>query len=595
MEPFTEIPTKEGDNAFRVRLACGRHSETICLTCCMDFSLYNELRFDPDYLLARNDDERLSRVKSATQSYFKKPVSPEKTSSTVSPRLQPLLDTTLREGNASVENFVELLSYLCYACRNNIGMVERVYSIMVTVLDITKSPEAEVIAFADRGQAEAKRQRKQEKSHGQAPAKGSFSATMQKTNDKLQDAYKEMITILIKAGVKKAPEWGHFFADFRRVTEAMEQFNAEDLAKIMGAMDVSGEMVTLSDDMKEAMKAQAEWLQFLMNHIEGGVPMDDPSGWTMTRLQEFFKKHGLEPPMSTPDDVLVQVARHMVDFCHCCLVLFNNSIPDDEHAEALGRQSMGQATERDRQVIAQREAPVQCLELIMEPQIPASTRLSKLSKWTAGNTLKVFETTRLFHKMNFNVRSLYEMLEQLDEIAVAFDWVTTGEYSDVLVMFSADEGTTEEKSLAVRALDAREIDGVPLLSIQWASAATKGAGPDTASTLFRGIEKGKTTFHNHKISSVAMDLLVSLIAANYDNLDYTDDVVKAFKSQLPLGWKFSVLRPVDPSKKGGVMNCPGCGKSAKKLCAKCKNAAYCSRDCQVSCWKKHKPNCKAPS
>jgi hypothetical protein len=594
MEPFTEIPPKEGDGAFRVRLACGRHSETVCLSCCMDFSLCNDLRFDPDYLLARNDDERLSRIKSVAQSYYQKPESPEKTSSAVSPRLRPLLDTTLGQENSSVENFVELVSYLCYAGRNNIAMVERIYSILVTVLDIIKSPEAEIIAKADRGQAEAKQQRKQEKSHGQAPVKGSLAATIQKTNVKLQDAYKEMITILIKSGVKKAPEWGHFFAEFRRVTEATEKFNAENLAKIMGEMDVSGEMVTLSDDMQEAMKAQADWLQFLMNHTEGGVPMDDPSGWTMTKLQEFLKKHGLSPPLSTPNEVLVQVARHMVDFCRCCLVLLDNSIPDDEHAEALGRQAMGQATERDHQLIAQREAPVQRLEVILEAQIPASTKLSKLSKWT-GNTLKVFETTRLCHKMNFNIRSLHEMLEQLDEIAVAFDWVATGENPDVLVMFSADEGTTEEKSLAVRALEAREIDGVPVLSIQWLSATKKGAGPDTINKLMRGIEKGKTTFHSHKISSVAMDLLVSLIAANYDNLDSTDDVVKAFESQLPLGWKLSVLRPVDPSKKGGVMNCPGCGKSAKKLCAKCKNVAYCSRDCQVSCWKKHKPNCKAPS
>jgi hypothetical protein len=424
----------------------------------------------------------------------------------------------------------------------------------------------------------------------------STMATLQKTSVKLQDAYKEMITILVKAGVKKAPEWGHFFADFRRVTEASAKFSAENLAKIMGEMDVSGEMVTLSDDMREAMKAQADWLQFLMDHTKGGLPMDDPSGWTVTQLHEFLKKHGLTPPLSTQNDVLVQVARHMVDFCSCCLVLQDNSIPDDEHAEALGRQAMGQATERDCQLIAQREAPVQRLEVIMEAQISAPTKLSKLSKWTAGNALKAFETTRLNHKMNFNIRSLHEMLEQLDEIAVAFDWVATGEHTDVLVMFSADEGTTEEKSLAVRALEAREINGVPLLSIQWVSATKKGAEPDTVNDMFRGIKKGnKTTFHNHKISSVAMDLLVSLIAANYDNLDSTDDVVTTFESQLPLGWKLSVLRPVDPSKKGGVMNCPGCGQSAKKLCTRCKNVAYCSRDCQVSCWKKHKPNCEAPS
>jgi hypothetical protein len=593
MEPFTEIPPKEGDDAFRVRLACGRHSETVCLACCMDFSLCNELRFDPDYLLACNDDERLSRVKSAVQSYFKKPESPEKTSSTVSPRLRPLLELTLGQENASSESFVELVSYLCYASRNNIEMVDRVDKILVTVLNSIKSPEAEVIAKADRGQAETKQQRKDETSQGQAPAEGSRSATLQETKGKLQDAYKEMITISIKTGVK-LPEWGHFFADFRRVTEATEKFNAANLAKIMAEMDVSGDTVTLSDGMQEAMKAQVDWLQFLTNHTEGGIRMDDPSGWTTTKVHAFLKKQGLTPPMSIPNDVLVQIARHMVDFCSCCLVLLDNSTPDDEHAEALGRQGMGQATELDHQLIAQREAPVQRREAIMEAQIPASTQLSELSKWTAGNTLRVFETTRQLHKMNFNIRSLHEMLEQLDEIAAAFDSVTTGEYPDVLVMFSADEGTTEEKSLAVRALEAREIGGVPVLPIQWIYDTKKGAGPDAVNKEFRGIEKGKTIFHNHKISSTAMDLLLSLIAVNYDNLDPTDNVVKAFESQLPLEWKLSVLRPVDASKQGVVMNCPGCGKPAKKLCANCKNVAYCSRDCQVAGWKKHKPDCKAP-
>jgi hypothetical protein len=388
------------------------------------------------------------------------------------------------------------------------------------------------------------------------------------------------------------------FLEFSRVTEATEEINPEYLAKIMGEMDLSGEMVSLSDNMREAMKTQAEWMQFLMNHTEGGVPMDDPSGWTETKVREYLKKHGLSIPTNTPNanEILVPVARHMIDFCHCCLVLLDNSLPDDEHAEALGRRSMGEATERDHQLIAQREAPVQRLEVILEAQIPAFTKLSKLSKWTGGgNTLQVFETTRLYHKMNYKIRSLHEMLEQLDEIAVAFDWVATGEHSDVLVMFSADEGNSEEQSLAVRALEAREMDGVPVLSIQWVSATKKGNGPDTVNKLARGFVQGKTVFHNHQISSVAMDLLVSLIAANRDNLDSTDDVFKAFERQLPLGWKFSVLRPVDPSKKGGVMNCPGCGKTAKKLCGKCKNVSYCSRDCQVSCWKKHKPNCKAPS
>jgi len=37
--------------------------------------------------------------------------------------------------------------------------------------------------------------------------------------------------------------------------------------------------------------------------------------------------------------------------------------------------------------------------------------------------------------------------------------------------------------------------------------------------------------------------------------------------------------------------CGECGKLATQRCSKCKNSWYCSRDCQLRQWKKHKPVC----
>ena len=37
--------------------------------------------------------------------------------------------------------------------------------------------------------------------------------------------------------------------------------------------------------------------------------------------------------------------------------------------------------------------------------------------------------------------------------------------------------------------------------------------------------------------------------------------------------------------------CEECGAMATQRCSKCKMAWYCSRDCQLRQWKKHKPIC----
>ena len=38
-------------------------------------------------------------------------------------------------------------------------------------------------------------------------------------------------------------------------------------------------------------------------------------------------------------------------------------------------------------------------------------------------------------------------------------------------------------------------------------------------------------------------------------------------------------------------NCTVCGKDADKKCSRCKEVAYCSKECQAISWKTHKNDC----
>ena len=41
-----------------------------------------------------------------------------------------------------------------------------------------------------------------------------------------------------------------------------------------------------------------------------------------------------------------------------------------------------------------------------------------------------------------------------------------------------------------------------------------------------------------------------------------------------------------------MFSCFNCGKeNANKKCSKCKSVWFCSKECQVEGWKKHKKNC----
>lgn len=45
----------------------------------------------------------------------------------------------------------------------------------------------------------------------------------------------------------------------------------------------------------------------------------------------------------------------------------------------------------------------------------------------------------------------------------------------------------------------------------------------------------------------------------------------------------------------GDPKCASCGDAAQQRCSKCKSEWYCSRECQLTRWKDHKPICKVAS
>jgi MYND finger len=66
--------------------------------------------------------------------------------------------------------------------------------------------------------------------------------------------------------------------------------------------------------------------------------------------------------------------------------------------------------------------------------------------------------------------------------------------------------------------------------------------------------------------------------------DETTDVILAMCD-------FSVRVSVPPAREVDLTKCKVCAKQPVKKCARCMKASYCSRDCQSSDWKEHKPSC----
>jgi hypothetical protein len=390
---------------------------------------------------------------------------------------------------------------------------------------------------------------------------------------------------------------GTFFEEFFRLNEAMEKFMDPDcLKQSMAALDLSGDMVTMTDEMREIMSAHANWMKFLMKHVENGVPIDDPGSWTPDRVTKFLREHGVNPQPRPSDDIQRKLAQHLAKFCLACFETIN-SMPDDDQAAALGAEAMGTATEEDIATIAKMNSKVDHRDFVVEAQIPPETKLSAFSQWNVLHSVKcekVFERARCSYEQKFGsghaVNRVWLMLET---IAGTHQMILENPSKDYLLIVAADRDTDDEKSLAIRPIGVRDVNGLPLVQVEY-TYGTKKDGMKALEKLTAGLRQG-TLMQSEDVTSEQMDILTCLLRENYENLNKDDSAFTDLEKGIPKKWKFSVVRQVNASKRGGIVYCPSpCGKAASKVCSRCKTAAYCSPECQKLQWKSHKRECRSP-
>jgi hypothetical protein len=388
---------------------------------------------------------------------------------------------------------------------------------------------------------------------------------------------------------------GTFFEEFFRLNEAMEKFtNPDSLKQSMAGLDLSGDMITMTDEMKGIMAAHANWLAFLMKHVKNGVPVDDPASWPPERVTKFLREHGVNPLPRPSDDIQRELAQYLVKFCLSCMETIN-SMPDDDQAAALGAESMGTATEEDRAIIAKMNSKIKKPYFVVLAQIPPETKLSSFSQWNVSTKCEnVFERARYKHEQKFgNGFAVHGVWLMLEMIASTHQMILENPSKDYLLIVAAERDTDDEKSLAIRPIGVRDINALPLVQVEY-TYATKKEGMKAVGKLTAGLRQG-TLMLSEDVTSEQMDILTCLLRENYENLNKDDSAFTDLEKGIPKKWKFSVVRQVDASKRGGIVYCSsGCGKAASKLCLPCKMAAYCSPECQKLQWKSHKRECRPP-
>jgi hypothetical protein len=178
-----------------------------------------------------------------------------------------------------------------------------------------------------------------------------------------------MLDILTKqqGGVTSVASVGTFFEEYFRLKENMEKFtNPDALEQSLAGLDLSGDMITMTDEMKGIMFAHINWIEFLQKHVGNGVSSQNPACWPPERVTKFLRDHDINPRPLPPYDIQCKLAK-----CLCYFIMescmFIDSMPNDDQAEAMGADFMGTATEEDLATIAKMNS---------EPDIKLSTYLN---------------------------------------------------------------------------------------------------------------------------------------------------------------------------------------------------------------------------
>jgi len=362
--------------------------------------------------------------------------------------------------------------------------------------------------------------------------------------------------------------------------------------------------------------------------------VDDPKNWSQVEVITTLNYHGFRLDPFPNRRVLNQIVRQLIKFRLACGVVVENA-PTKEQTRAISALAYGENDEdqRNRKTADYYFARNTVSEFMAEAQFSSNFRLDLdldlVPTWeysvNNSNTVEmemkhIFSNARQQHgrQPQFYQETFHRVLQCVDTIAEMWDRLEKGKGMgknrnpgkdidiDIVAKFSANEGTLDSKNLAIRPVQLWKFtppgdDGVPapapvpVLGVEYMQTSQRTAGPDDLLRFSQGF-RAETLLERSSCSDKAMDMFVSLLDENRSRLaisqeDKDTTNLKYYTKKAPKGWKFSILRPVDPTKPSGLKMCPNCDKPATRTCSQCKIVGYCSRDCQKAQWKEHKKIC----
>jgi hypothetical protein len=628
-EAFDEIfycqPAGTTKDTYHRQFVCGPHKEFVCGTCCMDFALLNELRYDNEYLMLASDQtKRVDRIRRVVDFYYMNPRAEFRRdpSKRRSPQLASLLTQFSGEAEVSVGKVIELAAYLSYVCRSDAGARQRIGTTLDTVLleDLYAASQNHMIKEKDtlvssdessdgipdptshrarktvpqphpdpldqpkpKGSSHKARPSNIDILQANVPAKAVLSIEIQNLVEYYATVFKDARSALRQAGVTS---FGSFLEEFRKVI---------------------------------ANGDEKVWTLFLQKYAKTGIVGSDVElcDWPASKVRKFLDNNGLVLSPKPSREAMVEMARHVASFAsECKKILYHYSIIKNSYRKdnALGsRDENRRRTSPERQTKPQKSVALVVKpakkssslvqNFLVEPQLPLGVRLSSSVKWDSlGRFVKAlpfFVRNRISYTKAFPLDSVFhKSLDLLELIADTYD--RTNEChppQDFLIVLTAkDEEGAGEECLAIRCLGGRNIGPsdfpVPILELEYLTAK---ADPATGAfqTLTKGIRSG-SRFINQKCNTRDMGLLVQLFQTNRKQLP-SNDVVSKVAGQVSPGWNFSAVRPADPLQRGAFPLCPLCSQSASMVCSLCRDISYCSRKCQVADWRRHYQHCNGCS